>query len=552
MDVQRSVESATVPSWFRDLVIYEVYVRAFRDSNGDGIGDLKGLTEKIGYIRDLGVGAVWLLPVFPSPLRDDGYDVSDFRGIHPDLGTLDDFREFLERAHAAGLRVLTDLVLNHTSDQHRWFQSARYGPGHPFHDYYVWSATPDRYRDARVIFPDFEPSNWTFEPLCNLYYWHRFYHHQPDLNYDNPEVRREMLDVARYWLDFGVDGFRVDAAPYLFEREGTACEGLPETHGFLKELRGLCDRHQPPRLLIAEANQAPEEMARYFGAGDEFHMVFHFPLMPRLFQAVRAEKALPIEEVLRNSPLLPEGCQWAMFLRNHDELTLETVSEETRKYLWAELAQDPRARLNLGIRRRLWPLMGGGRRQIELLHGLILSLPGCAVLYYGDELEMGDDISLGDRAGVRTAMQWSAGPNAGFSTAPPEKLFSPVVRDPEFHFAGRNVQSFDRRPTSFLNWLRRMIKIHSVDPIFAGGSMRLLPCDNPRILTFTRELGDAAILCVFNLSRFVQPALLDLRLWKGRVPVEEIGKARFPEVGETPYLFTLGPHSFIWCRLESR
>ncbi|MCC6741900.1 MAG: maltose alpha-D-glucosyltransferase [Planctomycetia bacterium] len=538
-------------SWFRDLVIYEVYVRAFRDSNGDGIGDLKGLTEKIGYIRDLGVGAVWLLPIFPSPRRDDGYDISDYRGIHPDLGTMDDFRELLDRAHAAGLRVLTDLVLNHTSDQHRWFQSARYGPGHPFHDYYVWSPNPGRYRDARIIFPDFEPSNWTFEPLCNLYYWHRFYHHQPDLNYDNPEVRREMLDVARFWLDMGVDGFRVDAAPYLFEREGTPCEGLPETHAFLRELRGLCDRYQPARLLIAEANQRPSELVKYFGAGDEFHMAFDFPLMPRLFQAVRAEKAQPLEEVLRARPALPAGCQWAMFLRNHDELTLETVSEETRKFLWDELAQDPRARLNMGIRRRLWPLMNGGRRQIELLHGLILSLPGCAVLYYGDEIEMGDDLSLGDRDGVRTAMQWTMGVNAGFSAAPAEKLAVPVVHDAEYHYAGRNVQSFDRRPTSFLNWLRRMVKVHSVDPIFAGGGMRLVPCAHPSILAFTRELGDAAMLCVFNLSRYVQPAVLDLTPWKGRVPVEEIGKAWFPQIGEAPYLFTMGPHSFIWCRLES-
>ncbi len=550
MELPKPAGANSGPSWFRDLVIYEVYVRAFRDSNGDGIGDLKGLTEKIGYIRDLGVGAVWLLPIFPSPLRDDGYDVADFRGIHPDLGTLDDFREFVDRAHAAGLRVLTDLVLNHTSDQHRWFQSARKGPGHPFHDYYVWSPTPDRHKDVRIIFPDFEPSNWTFEPLCNLYYWHRFYYHQPDLNYDNPEVRREMLDVARFWLEFGVDGFRVDAAPYLFEREGTSCEGLPETHAFLKELRMLCDQYQPARLLIAEANQRPAELVKYFGAGDEFHMAFHFPLMPRLFHALRAEKAHLIEDVLRDSPPLPEGCQWAMFLRNHDELTLETVSEETRKYLWAELAQDPRARLNLGIRRRLWPLLAGGRRQIELLHGLILSLPGCAVLYYGDELEMGDDISLGDRNGVRTPMQWTTGANSGFSSAPPEKLVAPVVTDPEFHFAGRNVQSFDRRATSFLNWLRRMVKVHSVDPIFAGGTMRFIPCPHPSILAFTRELGDSAILCVFNLSRYVQPAVLDLSRWKGRVPVEEIGKAWLPPVGEGPYLFTLGPHSFIWCRLE--
>jgi maltose alpha-D-glucosyltransferase / alpha-amylase len=538
--------------WFRDLVVYEVYVRGFFDSNADGIGDLKGLSEKVAYIRGLGVGAIWVLPVYPSPLRDDGYDISDFRGIHPDLGTLDDFKSFLEAAHKVGLRVITDLVLNHTSDQHPWFQSARRGPGHPFHDFYVWRRQPTEYANARVIFNDTEPSNWTHDPTCGLWYWHRFFHHQPDLNYENPEVRREMLDVARFWLDLGVDGFRVDAAPYLFEKEGTSCENLPETHAFLKELRRTCDAYQPSRLLLAEANQPPQELKAYFGDGDEFHMIFHFPLMPRLFEAVRAERADNLSSVVQDTVSTPEGCQWAMFLRNHDELTLETVSVETRQFLWDEYAPDPRSRLNLGIRRRLWPLMQAGRRQIELLHGLMLSLPGCAVLYYGDEIGMGDDKSLGDRMGLRTPMQWSPGPNAGFSAAPPEKLFAPVVSDPEFHFAGRNVQSLDLQPTSFLNWLRRMIKSHSVDPVFAGGRMRLLSVTNPRIFAFVRELGDDCILCVFNLSRFVQPALLDLMEWEGRTPVEVIGHASFPVIEQLPYLLTLGPHTFYWIRLEPR
>ncbi|MEK7466223.1 MAG: maltose alpha-D-glucosyltransferase [Planctomycetota bacterium] len=556
MDLHPVAVAGTIPRvkppWYSDLVIYEVYVRAFRDSNGDGIGDLPGLAERMEYIRDLGITAIWLLPIFPSPLRDDGYDISDFRKIHPDLGTLDDFRKLLDRAHAVGIRVITDLVVNHTSDQHPWFQSARKGPGHPYHDYYVWSPTPDRYAGTRIIFSDTEKSNWTLEPQCGLHYWHRFYPHQPDLNYDNPEVRREMLEIVRFWLDLGVDGFRVDAAPYLFEREGTTCENLPETHAFLKEIRKVADSYSPPRVLLAEANQPPADLAPYFGTGDEFHLAFHFPLMPAMFLAIRREDSRPLLDVLKATPELPEGCQWAMFLRNHDELTLESVSEADRAYMFDTYAASKEMRLNLGIRRRLWPLLQGGRRQIELLYGLILSLPGCALLYYGDEIGMGDDLRLGDRNGVRTPMQWTTGLNAGFSEAASEKLYAPVISDPEYHYAGRNVDSHQRTPTSFLNWLRRMIKVHRADPLFRGTKMRVLPTDNPKVFAFVRESEGQAVLCLNNLSRYIQPARVDLSEWLGRVPVELIGRAPLPPVGTDPVLFTLAPHYFFWFRLEQR
>ncbi|MFI5403452.1 MAG: maltose alpha-D-glucosyltransferase [Planctomycetota bacterium] len=535
--------------WYRDLVLYEVYVRGFFDSNGDGIGDLQGLLQKLPYLRDLGVNALWLLPIFPSPLRDDGYDVSDYRGIHPDFGTLDDFRRLLEAAHGCGLRVLIDLVLNHTSDQHPWFRAAREGPGSPFHDYYVWSPTPARYAGVRGIFEN-EPSNWTLDDATGLYYWHRFYAHQPDLNYDNPRVQEEMLDVARFWLDLGVDGFRVDAAPYLYEREGTACEGLPETHAFLKRLRRLTDGYEPARVLLAEANQAADELIRYFGEGDEFHMAFHFPLIPRLFLAIRKELAAPLVKVLERTSRIPEGCQWVMFLRNHDELTLEMIPDDDRTFMWEHYASEPHLRVHSGIRRRLWPLLLGGRRQVELLHGQNLSQPGGAVLYYGDEVEMGDDVSLGDRMGVRTPMQWTTGKNAGFSAADPSRLYAPVITDPEYHFAGHNVQSRDRKPTSFLNWLRRMIKVHRADPAFRGPGLRILPCSNPRVLAFVRENDAGTILCLNNLSRFVQPALVPTADWIGRTPVELIGGERFPAITRSEYLFSMGPHSLLWFRLE--
>ena len=543
---------ATKAPWYHDLVIYEIYTRAFFDSNGDGIGDLAGVTQKIGYLRDLGVGAIWLLPFFPSPLRDDGYDVTDFRGIHPDLGTIDDFRRLLATAHAAGLAVIIDAVVNHTSDQHPWFQSARLGPGHDHHDDYVWSPTPNRYQEARVIFSDSEPSNWTYEPACDLYYWHRFYAHQPDLNYDNPAVRREMLDIVRFWLDLGVDGLRVDAAPYLFEREGTTCESLPETHAFLKELRRTVDGYAPPRMLLAEANQRPEELVPYFGGGDEFHLAFHFPLMTRLYLAIAEESARPLVEVLERTPRIPERCQWAMFLRNHDELTLETVTELERHRMLDAYATEKEMRFNLGIRRRLWPLMEGGRAEIELLHGLILGLPGCAVLYYGDEIGMGDDLRLGDRMGVRTPMQWTTGRNAGFSSAEPEQLFAPVITHHEYHYAGVNVQSVADKRTSFLNWLRHMIKVHRAHPVFSGQAMRVLRLDNPRVLGFVREGASGSALCLYNLSRGLQPALVDLGAWRGSVLTDLMGAAALPAVGDAPYLFTLGPRSFYWIHLEHR
>jgi maltose alpha-D-glucosyltransferase/alpha-amylase len=446
--------------------------------------------------------------------------------------------------------VLIDLVLNHTSDQHPWFQEARLGPESFYHNYYVWNPTPDRYAEVRRIFVDVEPSNWTYDESCGLYFWHRFYSHQPDLNYDDPRVQEEMLDVVRFWLDMGVDGFRVDAAPYLFEREGVGGESLPETHEFLKRLRAFVDDYDPPRLLIAEANQPTEELVRFFGEGDEFHMAFHFPLMPRLFLALQREDSAPLIEVIERSFVLPDDCQWVMFLRNHDELTLEMITDDDRSYLWEHFASDPLMRLNLGIRRRLWPLMNGGRRQVELLHGLILSLPGCAVLYYGDEIEMGDNYRLGDRMGVRTPMQWSADLNAGFSTADPEKLYAPVIVDPEYHYAGHNVSSSDHKRTSFLNWLRRMVKVQRADPVFRGTQMRVLALENTHVLAFVREGEGGTVLCVTNLSRFAQPAIVPLSDWRGCTPVDLIGGARFPVIDAPTYLLTLGPHTMLWLRLE--
>ncbi len=535
--------------WYKDAIFYELHVRAFMDSNGDGIGDFAGLTDKLDYVRDLGVSCIWLLPMYPSPLRDDGYDIADYRNIHPDYGTLDDFQRFLDTAHSRGLRVIADLVMNHTSDQHPWFQEARRSPDSAYRDYYVWSDTDQRYRDARIIFVDSETSNWTWDPVARQYFWHRFYHHQPDLNFENPAVRAAMLDVMRYWLDRGLDGFRVDAVPYLFEREGTNCENLPETHEYLKELRAEIDARYRGRILFAEANQWPVDVRPYFGDGDECHMAFNFPLMPRIFMALRREERRPIIDIVHQTPDLPASCQWGIFLRNHDELTLEMVTDEERDYMYLEYAKDARMRLNLGIRRRLAPLMDNGRRQIELLHSLLLSLPGSPVLYYGDELGMGDNIYLGDRNGVRTPMQWTGDRNAGFSRTDPERLYLPVNANPVYHYQSVNVETQMRTQTSLLNWVKRLIRVRQKYPVFGRGSIEFLLPENEKILAYIREESGCAILCVSNLSRFAQAAELNLRRFAGRVPIELHGDTRFPAIGELPYLLTFAPHGFYWFRL---
>jgi maltose alpha-D-glucosyltransferase/alpha-amylase len=553
------------PTWYRDAVIYELHVRAFSDSDGDGVGDFAGLTQKLGYLQDLGVTALWLLPFYPSPLRDEGYDISDYRNVNPAYGTLRQFRRFLDEAHKRGLRVITELVLNHTSDQHAWFERARRAPaGSRQRDWYVWSDDPNRYRDARIIFRDFEHSNWTWDPVANQYFWHRFYSHQPDLNFDNPEVRREMLRTVEYWLDMGVDGLRLDAVPYLFEREGTSCENLPETHDFLRELRRYVDERFDDRMLLAEANQWPEDAAEYFGKGDECQMAFHFPVMPRLFMGLRMEDRFPISDILRQTPEPPDACQWAVFLRNHDELTLEMVTDEERDYMYRAYAHDPQMRINLGIRRRLAPLLHNHRHKIELMHGLLCSLPGTPVLYYGDEIGMGDNVYLGDRDGVRTPMQWSADRNAGFSSTNPQRLFLPVVIDPEYHYETVNVEAQLDNPDSLLWWVRRLIALRKRYRVFGRGTVELLSPDNHRVLAFLRRAngldhGDGSresrernrtVLVVANLSRFAQYVELDLSEFRGVRPVELFGHTTFPAIGDLPYLLTLGPHAFYWLALD--
>jgi maltose alpha-D-glucosyltransferase/alpha-amylase len=524
--------------WFKDAIFYEVPVRSFYDGNNDGNGDFRGLMEKLPYIRDLGIDCIWLLPFYPSPLRDDGYDISDFYGIHPDYGTLDDFKAFLDRAHELGLRVIADLVLNHTSDQHPWFQEARRSPDSPYRNYYVWSDDPSLYKDARIIFTDTEISNWTFDPVAGQYFWHRFFSNQPDLNYDSLEVQEEMLRIIAYWLDMGLDGFRCDAVPYLYERDGTNCENLPETHAYLKRLRRYVDEHYPGKILLAEANQWPSDVREYFGHGDEFHMAFHFPLMPRIFMAIRREEREPIIEILQQTPDIPELCQWGMFLRNHDELTLEMVTDAERDYMYYEYAKDPRMRINIGIRRRLAPLAENGRRQMELLNSILFSMPGSPIIYYGDEIGMGDNIYLGDR-------------NAGFSRADPARLYSPVIMDPVYGYEGVNVEAQQRTPTSLLHWMQRMIGVRKKYPAFGRGSLEFLDGDNRRVLAFTRRYEEQTLLIVLNLSRYVQCAQIDLSRFGGMQPVELIGGARFPAIGESPYFFTLGPHTFYWFRLEA-
>ncbi|MGK7311487.1 MAG: maltose alpha-D-glucosyltransferase [Candidatus Longimicrobiales bacterium M2_2A_002] len=538
------------PEWYKDAIIYEVHVRAFNDSNGDGMGDFRGLTERLDYLEDLGVTAIWILPFYPSPWFDDGYDISDYTEVHEAYGTLDDFRTFLDEAHARDIRVITELVINHTSDQHPWFQRARRAPkGSPEREFYVWSDSPEKYRDARIIFQDFEASNWTWDPVAEQYYWHRFYHRQPDLNFDHPEVREAVFRVMDFWWKLGVDGMRLDAIPYLFEREGTNCENLPESHEYLKQLRSHIDDRYANRMLLAEANQWPEDAVEYFGDGDECQMNFHFPIMPRLFMAVQQEDRFPILDILEQTPAIPDNSQWAIFLRNHDELTLEMVTDEERDYMVRSYAHDPQMRINLGIRRRLAPLLQNSRRKIELLNGLLMSIGGTPVLYYGDEIGMGDNVYLGDRDGVRTPMQWSGDRNAGFSRANPQKLYLPVITDPEYHFEAVNVEAQQNNPSSLLWWMKRIIALRKRFRAFSRGSIEFLQPDNRKVLVFARNHEDEHILVVANLSRFTQAVELDLSQYEGRVPVELFGHTEFPRIGELPYFLTLGPHTFYWFQL---
>lgn len=540
------------PLWYKDAIFYEVYVRGFQDSTDDGNGDLLGLTERLDYLRDLGVNCLWLMPIYQSPLKDDGYDIADFRKIDEAIGSVKTFQTLTQAAHERDIRVIADLVISHTSDQHPWFQEARSNRASPKRDYYVWSDTHERYKDARVIFTDSLQSNWTWSQRAGQFYWHRFFSHQPDLNYDNPAVRREILDVMAFWLDHGIDGFRVDAVPYLFEREGTNCENLPETHEFCKEMRRFVDAQYPGTVLLAEANQWPDQLLPYFGQNDEFHMAFNFPLMPRMFMAIRSEDARPIIEIMQSMPEIPSNCQWALFLRNHDELTLEMVTDEERDYMYAEYAKDPRMRLNKGIRRRLAPLMENGLRKMELLYSLLFTLPGSPVLYYGDEIGMGDNIYLGDRNGVRTPMQWTGDRNAGFSKANPSKLYQPLILDPVYNYQAINVEAQLQSPTSLLNWLRRVIHVRQKHPLFARGSMRFVPCENSRIVAYVRQYEGNTALVVNNLSRFAQPASLDLRDFAGMTPVEMIGNRPFPVIRQEPYFLSMSPHAFFWFHLEPR
>ena len=536
--------------WYKDAVIYQVHVRTFFDSNGDGIGDFSGLEQKMGYLQELGVNAVWLMPFFPSPLRDDGYDIADYYNVHSSYGTLEDFRKLLETAHSRGIRVIIELVANHTSDQHPWFQESRSSTDNPRRDWYVWSDTDDRYRGTRIIFLDTEKSNWSWDPISKAYYWHRFFSHQPDLNYDNPAVREQMWDVMRFWLEMGVDGFRLDAVPYLVEREGTNCENLPETHAVLKDLRRRLDTHYPGRMLLAEANQWPADLRPYFGDSDEFHMAFHFPLMPRMFMGLKLEDRKPITEILQQTPEIPPTCQWTLFLRNHDELTLEMVTDMERDYMYDSYAEDKTMRLNLGIRRRLAPLLNNDRRRIELMNGMLMSLPGTPIIYYGDEIGMGDNINLGDRNGVRTPMQWSGGWDAGFSTAEPDRLYAPLIQNPVYGYPAVNVLSQIGSEHSLLRWMQRLILVRRSSAVFGRGSIEFLHPANHRILAYVRRLGNEAVLAVNNLSGAAQAVELDLRKYKGNILIEMFGKNIFPRVGEQPYLLTLGPYQFFWFKLR--
>ncbi|HZA41807.1 MAG TPA: maltose alpha-D-glucosyltransferase [Actinomycetota bacterium] len=535
-------------NWFKSAVFYELYVRSFNDSNADGFGDFKGLTERLDYLEWLGIDCIWLLPFYQSPLQDGGYDISDFYSILPEYGNLNDFMEFLDAAHERNIRVVADFVVNHTSAEHPWFQESR-DPDSPKRDWYVWSDTDQRYSDARIIFVDTEKSNWTWDDEAGAYYWHRFFSHQPDLNYANEEVQEQMLAALRFWLDLGLDGFRLDAVPYLFEEEGTICENLPATHEFLKRIRAEVDKAYDNIVLLAEANQWPEDVVEYYGDGDECHMCFHFPLMPRMFMAARRQVRYPIVEILERTPEIPDNCQWGIFLRNHDELTLEMVTDEERDYMYMEYAKDPRMKLNLGIRRRLAPLLENSRDQTELFHAMLLSLPGTPIIYYGDEVGMGDNIYLGDRDGVRTPMQWTADRNAGFSRADFAQLYLPVLMDPVYGYERVNVEAEQRDSNSFLQWFRRLLAVRKQHPVFGMGAFGVLHPENPAIFAFVRTLGDDIVLIVNNLSGRAQAAELDLSAYEGMYPVELFGGERFPRIGELPYLLTFGPHSFYWFQL---
>jgi maltose alpha-D-glucosyltransferase/alpha-amylase len=547
----RRTATASDPLWYKDAIIYELPVKSFFDANADGVGDFQGLYEKLDYLQDLGVTCLWLLPFFPSPLKDDGYDIADYINVHPRCGKLEDFKKFLRAAHDRGLRVVIELVLNHTSDQHPWFQRARSAPpGSQERDFYVWSDTDQIYQQARIIFVDTERSNWSWDPIAKAYYWHRFFRHQPDLNYDNPAVVREMLAVLDFWLDLGVDGFRLDAVPYLVERDQTSCENLPETHAVIKAIRKHIDDRTPARMLLAEANQLPADVRAYFGDGDECHMAYHFPVMPRIFMALHLEDRQPIADVMETTPPIPDGCQWALFLRNHDELTLEMVTDDERDYMYLAYSIDPQARLNVGIRRRLAPLVGNSRERIELLVALLFSFPGTPIIYYGDEIGMGDNLYLGDRNGVRTPMQWTGDRNAGFSHADPAQLYSPVVMDAVYGYPAVNVESQESDAASLLHWMRNMIRLRKLFKVFGRGTMEILSPSNRKVLAYVRRHRDDVILCVANLSRTVQPAELDLSSFASLVPVEMLGYTEFPAIRTEPYFLTLGPYGFYWFELQ--
>ena len=536
--------------WYKDAIIYQLHVRTFCDSNADGIGDFPGLTQKLDYLQELGVTALWLLPFYPSPLRDDGYDIADYISVHSSYGTLDDFKTFLAAAHHRGIRIIIELVVNHTSDQHPWFKEARSSRDNPKRDWYVWSDTDTRYQGVPIVFVDTETSNWAWDPISKSYYWHRFFSHQPDLNFDNPAVFETVWDVMKFWLDLGVDGFRLDAVAYLVEREGTLCENLPETHGIIRELRKRLDTAYPGTMLLAEANQWPADVCKYFGNNDEFHAAFHFPLMPRMFMGVKLEDRKPIVEILEQTPEIPETCQWFIFLRNHDELTLEMVTEIERDYMYDEYAFDKSMRINRGIRRRLAPLMNNDRRRIELMNGLLMSMPGTPIVYYGDEIGMGDNIYLGDRNGVRTPMQWNSTPNAGFSSADPERLYAPVISNAVYGYQAVNVDAHERTEHSLLNWMKSIIQVRNAFRAFGRGTMQFLNPSNHRVLAYVRQFGQELVLVVNNLSNSAQAVELDVQRYKGYVPIEMFGRSLFPRFGNLPYLLTLGPYQFFWFQLR--